>query len=78
MLWDDIRTAEPKHMERSVQLRRQQIVGDCCQLKRDRDSYNDNNTYGARLLLNLNFEKDVAETEATQESSARLRKSRPR
>lgn len=78
MLRDDIRTAEPEQMERSIQLRRQQIVGDCCQLKRDRDSYNDNNSHGVQLLLNLNFEKDMAETEAIQESSASLRKRRPR
>jgi len=78
MLWDNIRTAEPEHMQRSVQLRRHQIVGDCCQLKRDRDSYNDNNPYGAQLPLNLNFEKDVAETEAVEDSTAALRKRRPR
>ncbi len=76
MLWDDIRTAEPEHMERSVQLRRQQIVGDCCQLKSDRDSYNDNNSYGAQLSLNLNFEKDVAEAEAIELTNSNPRKPR--
>jgi len=77
MLWDDIRTAEPEHMERSVRLRRQQIVGDCCQLKRDRNSYNDNNTYGAKLPLSLNFEKDVAEREAMEDSTG-ARPNKPR
>ena len=78
MLWDDIRTADPEHMGGSIQVRRNQIVGDCCQLKRDRDSYNDNNTYGARLPLSLNFENDVTEAEAVEDSSEALRKKRPR
>ena len=78
MMWDDIRSAEPEHMQRSVQLRRQQIVGDCCQLKRDCDSYSDNNPHGAQLLLNLNFEKDVVEADAAQEPSSSARPSQPR
>lgn len=78
MLWDDIRTAEPEHIERSIQLRRQQIVGDCCQLKRDRDSYNDNNSYGAQLPLNLNFENDVTEVEAAEEAPDTSWRRRPR
>ena len=34
VLWDDIRTASHKHMERAFQQRRQQILGDCKQLKK--------------------------------------------
>src|SRR5262245_17746049 len=41
-LWADIRNADRRHMEVAFQQRRQQIVGDCAQLKRDVDSYNDN------------------------------------
>jgi hypothetical protein len=41
-LWDDIRTAGHEHMQVASQQRRQQIVGDCVQLKRDVDSYNQN------------------------------------
>ena len=32
VLWDDIRTASPKHMRLAFQQRRQQILGDCKQL----------------------------------------------
>src|SRR4051794_22798569 len=51
MLWDDIRSAPPEHMEKALKLRRNQIVGDCSQLKRDMDSYNENNVHGCRLQL---------------------------
>lgn len=40
--WDDMRTATHNHMEMAFSHRRQQIVGDCRQLKTDIDSYNDN------------------------------------
>lgn len=37
-LWDDIRTAARPHMEMAFQQRRNQIVGECRQLKTDVDS----------------------------------------
>jgi len=40
--WDDMRTATHTHMEISFAHRRQEIVGDCRQLKVDIDSYNEN------------------------------------
>jgi len=78
MLWDDIRTAEPAHIERALQLRRQQIVGDCSQLKKDQDSFNDNNSYGAKIQLNFNFEKDLEEMETLEDYSATLAIKNPR
>jgi hypothetical protein len=78
MLWDDIRTATPEHMEKSLKLRRQQIVGDCSQLKKDQDSYNDNNTHGAIIQLSFNFEKDVKELETLDNYSASLAAKKPR
>jgi hypothetical protein len=78
MLWDDIRTADPEHMEKSLKLRRTQIVGDCCQLKRDQDSYNDNNSHGANIQLKFNFEKDIAEAEAVAPHSKNVRTKNPR
>lgn len=63
-LWDDISTAEKGHMEFAFQQRRQQIVGDCKQLKTDVDSFNDNNKQGAVIQLTLDFTNDVAEAEA--------------
>jgi hypothetical protein len=40
--WDDMRTATHTHMEVSFAHRREEIVGDCRQLKVDIDSYNEN------------------------------------
>ena len=63
IMWDDIRTASPIHMEIAFQQRRRSVVGDCCQLKTDVDSYNENNPHGTHFQLSLNFENDVMETE---------------
>jgi hypothetical protein len=63
VLWDDIRTASREHMQISFQQRRQQIVGDCKQLKLDVDSYNDNKNDGKPIQLILDFTLDVAEAE---------------
>jgi hypothetical protein len=41
-LWADIRTASQNHMAIAFQQRRQQILGECHQLKSDVDSYNEN------------------------------------
>ena len=63
-LWDDIRTATRTHMHLSFQQRRQQIVGDCRQLKTDVDSYNDRNPYEAPIQMVFDFSMDLAELEA--------------
>lgn len=61
MLWADIRTADPDHMELALQQRRMQIVGDCKQLKTDLDSFNDNHPSGKRIQMIFNFEEDLSE-----------------
>ena len=66
MLWDDIRTADAAHMHIAFQQRRQQIVGDCKQLKTDVDSYNENRSPVEPIQLILNFTADVAEVEALE------------
>lgn len=63
VLWEDIRTAAPEHMQIAFQQRRQQIVGDCRQLKTDVDSYNENTSRSAPIQLVLDFTDDVAELE---------------
>jgi hypothetical protein len=63
VLWEDIRTAAPEHIQIAFQQRRQQIVGDCRQLKTDVDSYNDNTNLGTPIQLVLDFTDDVAELE---------------
>ena len=57
------RDAKPDLMHRSLQQRRNAILGDCTQLKTDQDSYNENNPYGATIQLSFNFEEDIADGE---------------
>jgi len=62
--WDDIRTASHDHMEMAFALRRQQIVGDCRQLKQDIDSYNENyNTTPRMIQMCFDFAIDLEELE---------------
>lgn len=67
VFWADMRTAPREHMETAFLQRRDQIVGDCTQLERDVDSFNDNNTHGASYLLALDFGPDVEEREQPTE-----------
>jgi hypothetical protein len=60
-LWGDLRKADEEHMGSAFQQRRAQIVGDCCQLKTDVDSYNDNNAHGGSFQLVLDFTDDADE-----------------
>lgn len=57
------RDAAPELMHRSLQQRRDGVLGDCKQLKTDQDSYNDNNSYGATIQLSFDFTKDLADAE---------------
>lgn len=66
MLWDDIRTAPPQHMQIAFQLRRRQIVGDCRQLKTDVDSFNDNSNPSDPIQMVFDFTADIAEAEALE------------
>jgi hypothetical protein len=51
-------------MEIAFRQRRQQIVGDCRQLKTDLDSYNENYNAGESLQMVFDFTNDLAEIEA--------------
>lgn len=62
-LWDNMATASRDHMERAFAWRRQQIVGDCHQLKIDVDVYNDQNPTIEPIQLVLDFTNDVLELE---------------
>jgi hypothetical protein len=62
-LWEDIRTASREHMEIAFQQRRQQILGDCRQLKTDVDSYNENYSAAAPIQTVFDFTEDLAELE---------------
>ncbi|RPD90496.1 hypothetical protein EGK75_01210 [Neisseria weixii] len=62
-LWADLDdpNVSEEHFRKAFSQRRQQIVGDCVQLKTDVDVCNDKK--GSDIPLSLNFEDDVAETE---------------
>lgn len=75
VFWDDMRTASPEHMELAFHQRRNQIVGDCVQLKKDVDSYNDNNTDGAAIQKEFDFTEDIREREQPDDD---YRPNRPR
>ena len=68
-LWDDIKTADRKHMEVALQQRRQHIVGECFQLKTDVDYYNEHHPQESPFQLLLDFAKDVADREQPTEYS---------
>jgi hypothetical protein len=59
--WADIRTAPRPHMELAFRQRRIQIVGDCRQLKRDVDSYNDANPKLPEIPMLFDFTDDLDE-----------------
>lgn len=61
VMWADMETASPSHMQMAFQQRRRQIVGDCLQLKTDVDSYNDANPNIRPVQLIPDFTDDVNE-----------------
>ncbi len=61
--WGVLGFAEHGHMERSFSQRREQVVGDCTQLKTDVDVYNDL-SQRPKIQCVLDFTEDVAEREA--------------
>jgi hypothetical protein len=62
--WADIRSGPREHIQTALQQRRHQIVGECCQLKTDVDSFNDNRSQEQPIQISLNFTLDVEEWEA--------------
>ena len=66
-LWDDIRTASQAHMQISFRQRREQIVGDCHQLKIDVDFFNEQRQPATPIQLVLDFTRDVQERELEDE-----------
>lgn len=60
-LWGDIDTSPRGHVEKAIGQRRKQIVGDCWQLRMDRDHYNENHEDEPPLPLVLDFTDDVEE-----------------
>jgi hypothetical protein len=63
-LWADIRTAPRQHMVVAFGQRRQQIVGDCRQLKLDVDSFNATRSQDRPIPMVFDFTSDLAEADA--------------
>lgn len=59
--WAQMGYAEHPHMVQAFAQRREQIVGDCLQLKIDVDAYNGVNTKNPPVQLVLDFTDDIAE-----------------
>jgi hypothetical protein len=62
-LWQDIRSGDRAHIEIALKQRRQQIVGDCKQLKSDADSFNQNYNLGKQIEMVFDFRRDLEESE---------------
>lgn len=65
-LWADIRHAPREHMEIAFQQRREQIVGDCKQLNRDLEYYNEQNIGAQNIQMIFDFRDDIEEGEFSQ------------
>lgn len=75
VLWADIRDKNPdthRHMEIAFQNRRQQIVGDCRQLKIDVDSYNQNWNVSEPIQQCFDFRDDLAELELAETAAKEI------
>lgn len=63
-LWGDIRSEDRRFFAVAFQQRRQQILGECQQLKTDVDSFNENRNPGEAIQIVFDFTVDLAELEA--------------
>src|SRR5689334_8864651 len=68
--WAILGYADRPHMQRAFTQRREQIVGDCVQLKTDVDAYNDMNKDAEPIQLILDFTDDVDERLGPTEEAA--------
>lgn len=69
-LWDDIRTAEHKHIETALQQRRHHILNECKQLKNDVDYYNENRDPPRPIQMVFDFTLDLEEMALAQRKNA--------
>ncbi len=73
VMWVDIQDANHDQIHAAFQLRRDQASGDCKQLARDLDSYNENYNKAESIEISFDFTKDVADarhSETYQEPEA--------
>ena len=67
-MWGILGFADQSYMAKAFTQRREQVVGDCHQLKTDVDVYNDKNPLQDPFTLVLDFTDDVAEREVWQDT----------
>jgi hypothetical protein len=70
-IWGVLGYAPENHMRMAFTQRREQIIGDCLQLKTDVDVYNDLNPNQEEIQLLLDFTDDVAEREIIREDNTK-------
>jgi hypothetical protein len=66
-LWGAMDFVDRSHMEKAFAQRREQIIGDCCQLKTDVDVYNSKNSTIPPIQIVFDFTDDIAEREVENE-----------
>jgi len=71
-LWADIRSATRGHMAIAFQQRRQQVLGECHQLKTDVDSYNQNGNPGKQIEMIFDFTMDLAEWDVADRTGIKI------
>lgn len=62
-MWGELGHASHGHMEKAFTQRREQILGDCLQLKTDADVYNDTSLGSPKIQMVFDFTDDIAERE---------------
>jgi len=70
VLWDDIRTAEHKHIEIALQQRRHHILSECKQLKNDVDYYHENRHPLRPIQMIFDFTLDLEEMKLARKKHA--------
>ncbi len=75
-LWQDARTASHTHMSAAFTGRRNGVIGDLMQLKRDVDWYNRFHEDRPSVQLVLNFENDIAELDAARAKALSRKRAR--
>jgi len=70
-LWGDRKNVGREFAEVSMKQKRNQIVGDCYQLKIDADSYNEYHNTGEQIVIPFDFTPDMEELEQRRNKRGR-------
>jgi len=67
VFWEDITNARPEHMLVALQQMRAACLADNARLKRNTDSWNENNPHGAHVQLSFDYSEDLLELESPED-----------